>query len=180
MNDSPAERPSPAAMIERVFSGILHAQMRDMPLVNPTLAVEAVGFRPWQDHWLGVVITPWFMNLWLMPRVVAKWQAIGERETRHHVFPAGVFAFIGGRDPVLGDYQACSLFSPMFEFTDQAAAHEMAVAVLDVLFDEASREAPEALPATPQGPAARASPPADAISKRDFLFRPLPRGDRGP
>ena len=166
-----AERPSPAATIERVFDDILRRQMHDMPLVNPALAVEAVGFRPWQDHWLGIVITPWFMNLWLMPRVTAKWQPIGERETRHYVFPAGVFAFIGGRDPLLGDYQACSLFSPMFEFADQASAREMAVAVLEVLFDDASRQAPEIMPGAPaQRP----------VSKRDFLFRPLPRGAREP
>ena len=104
-------------------------------MVNPALSVEAVGFRPWADHWLGVLVTPWFMNLWLMPRVVAKWQPIGEQQSRHYVFPAGVFEFIGGRDPALGDYQACSLFSPMFEFSDPANAHDTAVAALDALFD---------------------------------------------
>jgi [NiFe] hydrogenase assembly HybE family chaperone len=140
--------------------------------VNPALEVEAVGFRPWADHWLGVLITPWFMNLVLMPRVAAQWTPIGERETRHHVFPAGAFEFIGRCDATLGDYQACSLFSPMFEFADQAEARATAIAALDALFDRACRDAGE-LHAT-------ASTPTLRVNKRDFLFGSAPRADHGP
>jgi [NiFe] hydrogenase assembly HybE family chaperone len=166
----------PARALEAAFRRVLRMQMQDMPMVNPALKVEAVGFRPWADHWLGVLITPWFMNLWLMPRVVAQWQPIGERESRHYVFPAGVFEFIGGRDPALGDYQACSLFSPMFEFTDPANARDTAVAALDALFDQASREAGEVAAKARAGPA----PAVRSVSKRDFLFGSAPRGDHGP
>jgi [NiFe] hydrogenase assembly HybE family chaperone len=173
---SSTDRPSPARSLEAAFRRVLRMQMQDMPMVNPALTVEAVGFRPWADHWLGVLITPWFMNLWLMPRVLAKWQPIGERETRHYVFPAGVFEFIGGRDPALGDYQACSLFSPMFEFSDAANARDTATAALDALFDRASRDAGEVAVNTPTSP----SPAARPVSKRDFLFGSAPRGDRGP
>lgn len=177
-----AERPSPAGALEDVFRAIEQRQMRDMPMRNPALSVEAVGFRRWNDHWLGALITPWFMNLMLMPRVGAKWQPIGERETRHYVFPAGVFEFIGGRDPALGDYQACSLFSPMFEFADQAGARDTATAALDALFDSALRDEIEVPAPQPAGAvsAASAVPTARAVSKRDFLFGLPPRGDRGP
>ena len=175
-----ADRPSPAGALERAFRGILDTQMRDMPMLNPALGVEAVGFRPWSDHWLGILVTPWFMNLVLMPRVAAKWQAIRERESRHYVFPAGVFEFIGGRDAALGDYQACSLFSPMFEFVDQLGARETAVAALAALFDAGSRESP-----APRAPRIDESAPASnraapLLSKRDFLLGVSPRGDRGP
>ena len=165
------DRPSPARALEAAFRRVLRTQMQDMPMVNPALKVEAVGFRPWADHWLGVLVTPWFMNLWLMPRVAAKWQPIGERESRHYVFPAGVFEFIGGRDPTLGDYQACSLFSPMFEFADPAAARETALAALDALFDVGSREA--AMPA-------RAEPVPPPVSKRAFLLGSPSRAGHGP
>ena len=159
-----ALRPCPAASLEARFRAIGREQMRDMPMVNPALDVAALGFRPWQAHWLGVLVTPWFMNLWLMPRDAAQWQPIGERETRCYVFPAGVFEFIGGRDALLGDYQACSLFSPMFEFADAAAAHATALAALDALFDPATGGA---APSADDRPAA---PPPRAMSKRDFLF----------
>ena len=169
------DMPSPASALEAAFRRVLRTQMQDMPMVNPALTVEAIGFRPWADHWLGVLVTPWFMNLWLMPRVAAKWQPIGERESRHYVFPAGVFEFIGGRDPALGDYQACSLFSPMFEFSDPTNAHDTAVAALDALFDRASREAGDVAVQAPASPTTAARP----VSKREFLFGSAPRGGRG-
>jgi len=154
--------------------------------VNPALSVEAVAFRPWDEHWLGVLVTPWFMNLVLMPRVIEKWNPIRERESRHYVFPAGVFEFIGSQDPVLGDYQACSLFSPMFDFADHAAARDTAAAALDALFDDANRPVSEVTRADasrPAVPSETAAAPALApapLSKRAFLFGAAPRADRGP
>jgi [NiFe] hydrogenase assembly HybE family chaperone len=170
-----AALPSPAAALERRFGEILDGPMHDVPMLNHVLRVQAVGFRPWGPHWLGVLVTPWFMSLLLFPRDRAACHPVGERETRQHVFPAGVFEFIGNRDAVLGDYQACSLFSPMFEFADHATAADTAAASLAALFDAASRlgsdvpagaevKPPAATPAAPS-PAA-----ASALSKRDFLF----------
>ena len=179
---SPTERPSPAARLERAFEEVRRLRMQGVPMLNPALAVEAVGFRPWREHWLGVLITPWFMNVVLMPRVSAAWQPIGERETRYHVLPGGVFEFIGGHEPTLGDYQACSLFSPMFEFADQSEARATALAALEALFDPASREAPPDRAAPLSGattPAAVSAEAAPMLSKRDFLFGATPRGDRG-
>jgi [NiFe] hydrogenase assembly HybE family chaperone len=138
-----AEAQSPAPALEAVFRAIARQQMRDMPMLNPALSVEAVGFRRWREHWLGVLVTPWFMNLVLMPRQREQWQPLAERATRHYAFPAGVFEFIGARDAVLGDYQACSLFSPMFEFADHAGARATALAALGALFDPACCESGE-------------------------------------
>jgi [NiFe] hydrogenase assembly HybE family chaperone len=178
------DRPSPAPALEEVFRSILRERMQDMPMVNPALAIEAVGFRPWGEHWLGILITPWFMNLMLMPRVGAKWQPIGERETRHYVFPAGVFEFIGGRDPTLGDYQACSLFSPVFGFTAQQEARDTATAALEALFDPAQRESGETAAPAPSSKAVpgleQPAPAQRLVSKRDLLFGLSPRVARGP
>jgi len=173
------ERPTPARALEAAFRRIERTQMQGLPMLNPALQVEAVGFRPWSDHWLGILITPWFMNLWLMPRIATQWQPIRERETRHCVFPAGVFEFIGGCDAALGDYQACSLFSPMFEFADQAEAHDTAVAALGALFERTHRDAfdPDKTMAPAHGPA---MPPPRSINKRDFLFGAPSRGEHGP
>jgi [NiFe] hydrogenase assembly HybE family chaperone len=181
----PVDRPSPADLLEDRFRAILQRQMQDVPMLNPALSVEAIGLRPWSDHWLGMLVTPWFMNLVLLPRVLAKWQSIGQGESRHYVFPAGVFEFIGARDPVLGDYQACSLFSPMFEFANQQGARDTATAALEALFDSAHREPGEvqarrsAIDATAGSPAAPTAA-GRVLSKRDFLFATPPRGDRGP
>lgn len=175
----PAALPMPAAALQRRFEHIHRHQMADVPMLNPALRVEALGFREWQSHWLGVLVTPWFMNLVLFPRLPAHWQPIGERESRHYVFPAGVFEFLGARDAELGDYQACSLFSPMFEFADHAAAHDTALAALQALFDPTQRPESDVPPAA--SPATEPSPAAPtALSKRDFLFGGGARGRREP
>ena len=178
-----AEQPCPAAMLETAFRHIARQRMAGVPILNPVLSVEAVGFRPWDEHWLGVLVTPWFMNLWLMPRVVARWQPIAAGASRHYVFPAGVFEFIGGFEPNIGDYQACSLFSPMFDFDDPASAHDTAIAALEALFDVAHREVGETDLASSQplsaAPAA-AAPAARPLSKRDFLFGQPRLDERGP
>ncbi len=178
---SPGERPSPASALEDRFGVILQQQMQGVPLVNPALKVQAVGFQPWHDHWLGVLVTPWFMNLMLLPRIDERWQPIAERDSRHHVFPAGVFEFIGGCDAELGDYQACSLFSPMFDFATQAGATDTAAAALQALFDAANRPAmdlPAAAPDPVAAAAMAAAPPA--LSKRGFLFGTAAGADHGP
>ena len=149
--------------------------MLGMPMLNEALAVRAIGFRPWREHWLGVLVTPWFMNLVLMPRQLQHWHPLTERESRHFVFPAGVFEFIGARDAELGGYAACSLFSPMFEFADAAAAEATAQAALEALFDARHQPVPD-LPPRQERPAA----PAAAVSKRDFLFGPRAPAGHGP
>jgi [NiFe] hydrogenase assembly HybE family chaperone len=171
-----AELPSPAGALEAAFRAILQRQMKDVPLLNPALAVEAVGFRAWDGHWLGILITPWFMNLMLLPRLPAAWKRIAVGASRHYRFPAGVFEFIGGHDATLGDYQACSLFSPMFEFANQQGARDTAVAALAAMFDPMARETGEAAP----GAAARAAPAPHVLSKRDLLFGFSRRADREP
>lgn len=163
---SEIERPSPAAALEQAFERVHRGPMAGVPMLNPALRVQAVGFRHWQSHWLGVLVTPWFMNLMLLPRIDAAWWPLAERDKRTCVFPAGPFEFIGARDPVLGDYQACSLFSPMFEFADQGGAVATAVAVLEGLFQ----------PPAP-APAAAHKP---TVSKRDFLFGRGPKASHEP
>jgi [NiFe] hydrogenase assembly HybE family chaperone len=157
-----AERPSPAAVLEQAFERVHGGPMAGVPMLNPALRVQAVGFRPWQSHWLGVLVTPWFMNLMLLPRIESAWLPLAERDKRTLMFPAGAFEFIGGRDPGVGDYQACSLFSPMCDFADHGGALATAEAVLEGLL-----QGPPAAPAAPQKP---------MVSKRDFLFGRRPEG----
>jgi [NiFe] hydrogenase assembly HybE family chaperone len=172
-----AQRPDPSARIERVFAEIHATRMQGMPFVNPALKVEAVGFRRWDGRWLGVLITPWFMNLMLVPDADAAWHHVRYGDSVSYALPAGVFEFISAREPLLGDYQMCSLFSPVFEFVDPDGARATAVAALVALFDAQSRAGVEgpgtALSDTSRAGAAPAprsdAVPAAAVSKRDFL-----------
>ena len=143
--------------------------MEGLPFVNPALAVEAVGFAPWQGHWLGVMLTPWFMNLILAPRDAAALAfAAAGREAAATAFRRGTTISSAPGTTLAGDYQLCSLFSPVLEFEDQPTARLVAQLARDALFDAANAEpcempvanlspARDAGPANP-GPLGRASP----------------------
>ena len=151
---------NPAARLEAAFRAIAAGRMHGLPFVNQALEVEAVGFAPWDAHWLGCLVTPWCMNLVLLPREVAAWQSVPPGDKVAYRFPAGVYEFVAGREEAIGEYQVCSLFSPMLEFADHESARLTAQAALEALFDAANNDTAHAPPAAP------ARPP---LSKRAFL-----------
>ena len=103
------------------------------------------------------MVTPWFMNLALLPRDRARWQPLTIGDKRKYAFPAGVYEFIGATDAAIGDYQMCSLFSPVQEFEDQATARLVADLAREALFDAAERRAApiSRRPTSPPRPSAR-------------------------
>lgn len=122
------------ARLEAVFAEIQATRMADVPVLNGALQVEAVSFMASGESWLGVLITPWFMNLMLLPRTADAWPGLVTGQSVAHAFPSGVYDFVVGHEAALGRYQSCSLFSPMFEFPDQASARATAQAALAHLF----------------------------------------------
>jgi [NiFe] hydrogenase assembly HybE family chaperone len=118
------------------FARVQHERMQDMPLLNPALRVQAVGFLCAESEHEsanavadGVLITPWFMSLLRLP---LRKQTHRERVGRRVVHALGLeqFDFIGADDEVLGYYETCALFSPMFEFSTQDLAYDTALAAL--------------------------------------------------
>jgi len=125
--------------VETCFQTIRDTRMEGVPILNEALDVRLLGLRPWQDHHLATLLTPWFMNLMLIP-CEADSEPVATGTKRSFRFPSGTFEFIRGEEPEIGPYWMCSLFSPVFEFTDQATAEACGLAALDVLFEDA--EAP--------------------------------------
>ena len=113
--------------------------MRDVPMVNKALRVQAVGFRLHNDRPLGVLVSPWFMNLLLLPGDGEDWTDLVAGEKEILEFPSGPYEFIHNTRDQVGGYKACSLFSPMGDFSSQAQAVDVANAVMVALFDEANR-----------------------------------------
>jgi [NiFe] hydrogenase assembly HybE family chaperone len=142
-----------ARRIEAAFERVARTGMAGMPFLNPALRVEAVGFRVWEGHWLGVLVTPWSINILLLPRS-GEWPHLAAGAERFVELPAGRYRFVSGRDADLGEYHSCSLFSPALEFADHAAARATAAAALDVLLDTGTAQQPKV---------------AHAFSRRDFL-----------
>ena len=162
--------------------------MQGLDFVNPALAVEAVGFGPWEEHWLGVMVTPWCINLALAPRVTAAWRSLAPGAKRCYRFPAGDYEFIGAVDDSAGEYQVCSLFSPVQEFADRRTARLVAQLAREALLDPANAEAPP-VPGTDlqpvrsadegPGPIARLTEGLDApLSRRALLQGRFAGGER--
>ena len=120
------------------FTEVWHSKMRDVPLVNKALHVEAVGFRLWEGQFLGVLISPWFMNLVLMPDGDS-WDHLTAGAKEVIAFPSGDYEFIHNSRPATGGYKACSLFSPMGDFQRHKDATDVARAVMAALFDPGNR-----------------------------------------
>lgn len=149
-----------AKRLEDAFVHIRDTRMADVPILNDRLDVAAIGFRPHmlggKPGHLGALVTPWFINLVAMAddaeaddSQADDSQADGATgglpvtKTIEHVFPAGKFPFLVCEEGALGRFAMCSLFSPVHEFEDQAAALAVAQAALDELFDGTAPEPTE-------------------------------------
>lgn len=125
-------------VLEASFNQILQTRMQGLPMVNPKLMVRALGFGKISQDWLGVLITPWCMNLLLIPDKDSDWQEKQPGIKFERKFPYGDFEFTVANESGLGIYAQCSLFSPMFQFADQDAAVTAAKAALHTLLSGSS------------------------------------------
>ncbi|MBI5132779.1 MAG: [NiFe]-hydrogenase assembly chaperone HybE [Rhodopseudomonas palustris] len=159
--DRNAQARAAGEALAAVYRGVERA-MRDLPVFNPALQVAAIGFHAVGDDGLGVVVTPWFMNLVRIP-------AAGDDETQPgavvtRALPAGALDFTVGVLDGFGRLESCSLFSPMFGFADQQAAESAAAAALAAVLDP-NFEAEATSEAVAPKPAASAA----TLDRRRFL-----------
>lgn len=137
----------PGPTLERVFGNIHQHRMRDVPLCNHALRVEAVGFRRTDDGWLGVLVTPWSMNVLLLPARGAHWTHMLLGAKRWQSLPSGTYEVFGSTEEGVGEYHYFSLFSPMAGFASQDEARSTAAAALGLLVDPHTVEKIDALAA---------------------------------
>lgn len=124
---------SPASELHATFARIAATRMAGLPVCNPALKVEVVGMQRWAGEWLSALITPWALNLMLLPGGGGHFRPLAVGQTQRWRFPSGEYVFSGQRETGLGAYQSCSLFSPVFEFASQAEAVAVAGASLAAL-----------------------------------------------
>lgn len=140
------------ARLEQQFRTIHQTAMLDTPLCNDALQVQAIGFRPYDGQALGIVVTPWFMNLVLAPLPGHDFPEGRVGDRRPLKLPAGQVDFMIGELVGFGRLDSCSLFSPVFDFADHKTAGDTAAAVIEALF---------AVPQQQQG--------APGVSRRNLL-----------
>ena len=101
------------------YRQVYEETFRDLPIANAALDVEAVGFRPLDEHRLGVLIA--------FPLEL----------------PGSKVEFRVSHEESLGTILSAALFSTVADFPDQALAREVAQETLRLLFDsDAVQEEP--------------------------------------
>ncbi len=137
------------------------SRMRDLPVYNGLLKIEAVGARLDDDRVVCVLVSPWFMNIVVLPLDSERAPSLQEGSKRMLRFPSGDYEAIAGRIDDIGVFESISLFSPMFEFADQAVARSTAQSAAEGLFEApAPKQAPP--PATAEAPR--------NLDRRELLF----------
>lgn len=117
---------SPEQFFETGFSKIARTRMKDLPINNPRLRVRAFGFERFGDDWMGCVVTPWSILVVLACGNRSTWKHVPTTKVRPIELPSGEYEFMGMNDSILGEYQACSLMSPVSELRDQRTAEAIA------------------------------------------------------
>lgn len=117
--------------LEHTFRTIYEERMAGLPILNPALQVQAVGFRALNNQCVGVLITPWFMNLILLP---SESDSLNNAEpgNKHSIaFPSGPCEMELCEEELLGHYLSRPLFSPMGNFADQRQAVKTAESIME-------------------------------------------------
>lgn len=147
---------NPAAMLQAHFAA---QSASDAGMSNPALRVEAIGFVRYRGDWLGVLVTPWRLDLLLIAGGGELWGDIPTGQRRYLDLYGATLPFIAADEPRLGPYQYSPLVDQVGRIPDMAAAREIARDALHAY-----------LPPLAPPPAEPAPPPA-AVSRRGFFRR---------
>jgi [NiFe] hydrogenase assembly HybE family chaperone len=155
---------NPAPLVEDAYRLIERERMQGIPILNRALQVETVGFRGWNRKWIGILVTPWFMNVMLLPGNGAHWPRLSAGAKHTWRLPYAPMEFMVGYEESIGEYHLCSLFSPTLLFPDQDAARATAWEAMDTLMSPPNTEGQ--VSGAMHRMATRIGRP---MSKRDFL-----------
>lgn len=143
------DRDSERRTLEESIDALMTAYQRaeenivGLPVHNDRLRIEPVGFRAFEDGFVGVMVTPWSMNLTFVyadPDTPLPGPLGGNHAL---TFPSGTYSFLIGRMDGVGTVETCSLFSPMDEFDDPEVARLAAESAMEGLFEHPEPEAPK-------------------------------------
>lgn len=127
-----------SAAVERLvdyYQTVFEERFRGLPIVNTALQVEAVGFRELAEHEFGALITPWFINLFLLPGT-RRWDDRVQGSVCTIELPGGKVDFTVSHDEVMGTMLSAAMFGTVTEFPDQDMARDIARETLRLLFSK--------------------------------------------
>ena len=143
-----------------IYEAIAERSMRGLPVFNTKLRVEAIGFTASSGRAVGILVTPWFMNLVVAALPGGSLSPRPAGASIDHDLPGGVFPCVVGAVDGFGRLDSASLFSPMFEFDDPDVAAAVAEAAIAEILT----------PVEADPPVAAAADPTPTLDRRALLF----------
>ena len=153
---NPIHEQDPSRLLENHFR--LAALQREP--ANPRLDVEAIGFSRHRGDWLGVMVTPDFVRLLLLPGGGSLWGDIPAGQRRYLELAGGTQTFFAEDSALIGPYQWAALVDSVTLLPDMTSARLLALDGLRL----ATGRLPEQLPVPP----AEAAP---EVTRRGFFRR---------
>ena len=150
----------PTPQVQAWFQAVFTERMSDLPFLNPRLQVEVIGMQRLAGDWLGALVTPWSIQLILLPGGGDLWVDLAAG-CRHTVaLPIGPLWFLADAGEAgLQAYQYCPLTTSVESFADTDAARRFAAEALATALAADPRPAP---PVTP-------TPAAVNLARRGLL-----------
>ena len=157
----PSLADNPAPRLVAHYRAEWAACQPQMSEANPALSVEAIGFAPCAGDWLGVIISPAFLRMILVPGGGRLWGDIPAGQRRYVELPGGTLPFVALDDDVIGPCQYSALVGTIGEVADMDMARRIAGDALRVFVGWAQ----------PAEPAIAPLAAAPGVSRRGFFRR---------
>lgn len=128
-----------ATQIEECFNRIHIENMQGIKILNNELDVEAIEFQKFEDRIIGMILTPWMINLVMLPNEEDDWdgRTLGERSKFQ--FPQQELVMMINEIEGFGYCKTFSLHSPVNDFPNQESARIAAAMFLRDLLDESKK-----------------------------------------
>jgi [NiFe] hydrogenase assembly HybE family chaperone len=152
------------------YRDLVQPRMLSLPMYNPELLVEAVGFREHEGRPCGVLLTPWSMNLVLLPAEDDDWTGMAPGSILEVTFPAGEYLCRLSMPEGIPPHLSLPLFNTVNEFDKQDTARSVAEDIMRRLYEETD----DPMKATPMETELNKSGIRRRMSRRSLLLGLLP------
>lgn len=161
--ESPDCEENPAPRVIQHYRSLWAQQGAGRWPVNPGLAIESTGFARCQGDWLGVLVTPWFLRLVMLPATGTLWGEIPPGQRRYVNLPGGTLAFTAAAGAEYFPAQYSNLVDRIEQVPDMASARRIA--------QDAWQTFVEPVATTSAAEMEKAPAEATALSRRGFFRR---------
>ncbi len=122
--------PPEVDLLAAAYRDVVAPRMVSLPMYNPRLEIEAVGFQILDGRQCGILFTPWFMNLIVLPGEKDDWSGLESGKKLSVAFPAGDYEFMLNKPEGLPPHLGMPLFTTVIDFDDQDTARRVAMEIL--------------------------------------------------